>query len=107
MLNSVQNNLKNLPLKFDQIRVSDSWDIPGTDNQDNCCMENVIVTFGICQRWSQEPIFKVWLKSDHSSWDIANIEFVVVGGGVVALLVVVGVQIDFYVKPKKKFDYVR
>ena len=31
-------------------------------------------------RWSQEPTFKVWSKSGHNSWDIADIEFMVGGG---------------------------
>ncbi len=29
----------------------------------NVAWTNVTVTVGICERWSQEPSFKVWLKS--------------------------------------------
>ena len=34
-------------------------DVPRT----NVTGINVIITAGICQRWSQEPTFKVWSKS--------------------------------------------
>ena len=29
----------------------------------NVAWTNVTVTVGICSKWSQEPIFKVWSKS--------------------------------------------
>ena len=31
----------------------------------NVAWTNVTVTVGICERWSQEPSFKVWSKSGH------------------------------------------
>ena len=53
-------DLANLPLKFGQNKISNSWDIPDIDkcHQDKCCLNNVTVTLGISSRCSQEPSFK-------------------------------------------------
>ena len=65
-----------------QNQISNSCDIPWTNvTWTNIAWTNVTVTLGICSRWSKEPISKVFSNRVRNSWDIADIEFAVVGGG--------------------------
>ena len=63
-LESVLNVPRNLPVKFHQNRVSNSWDIPdmGKCPQDKCCLDNCQLDSWTCSRYSKDATFKVSLK---------------------------------------------
>ena len=97
-LASVKDGPTNLPLKFGQNGVSNSWDIPHMDKcrKDKCCLTNVKMTVGICSRCLSNLSLKFGQNRANNSWDIADIEFV----WWVVVVVDGGVQSHFRLKPK-------
>ena len=63
-MSSVKDGPRNLPLKFGQNLVNNSWDIPDMDKcrQENVAWKNVTVTVAICSSCSQEPTFEILSK---------------------------------------------
>ena len=91
-LESVLDVPRNLPVKFHQNRVSNSWDIPDMDicREDKCCVDKCHPDT-VLKIHRNLPL-KFHQNRVSNSWDIADIEFLWVSGGW-------GMQSLFIVKP--------
>ena len=82
-LESVKDGSRYLLLKSGENQISNSWYIPDMDkcHMNKCCMDKCH-----CDTWNlfkmiQGAYLSSLIKSGNNSWDIADIEFVAVGGG--------------------------